>query len=84
VILVGAAGSTVFAAPLTPNHVVVTGEIRHHDALTIDRYGATAIALGHFSSERPVLASLADRLRTSLPGVEVLISEHDREPFAPL
>jgi len=61
--------------------VVVTGEIRHHDALAMQRAGMAAIALGHWASERPALASVAGRLRRRLPGLSVHISRADRCPF---
>jgi putative NIF3 family GTP cyclohydrolase 1 type 2 len=59
----------------------VTGEIRHHDALRYVGLGAAAIALGHWSSERPGLAALAERLRRGLPRLDVRLSRRDREPF---
>ena len=81
IIVVGAAGSLPFRIPLLPNDVIVTGEIRHHDALAIDRCGCTAIALGHWASERPVLEPLAERLSAALPGVTYIISTADQDPF---
>ncbi len=84
IILVGAAGSIPFALGPSTGDVIVTGEIRHHDALEIQRRGCSAIALGHWSSERPVLASLADRLRGSLPGLNAQVSRADRDPFRPI
>lgn len=79
----GSAGSLVFRAGLTERTVVVTGEMRHHDALAIARAGATAILLGHWASERPVLKSLAERLSLALPGVSVSMSHADGDPFQP-
>ncbi len=81
VCLVGAAGSSVFQTGLRPGDVVVTGEIRHHDALAIGRYGACAIALNHWTSERPALRPLADRLAVAVPGLQVDLSDADIEPF---
>lgn len=81
VIVVGAAGSLPFRIELTPSDVIITGEIRHHDGLTIQRTGCNAIALGHWASERPVLASLAIKLETLLPGVSIQISQADADPF---
>lgn len=81
VIVVGAAGSLPFRTSLTLNDVIITGEIRHHDALTIQRRGCSAIALGHWTSERPVLAPLTQRLQGALPGVTVQISQSDENPF---
>lgn len=81
IILVGAAGTVPFRLPLVPTDVIVTGEIRHHDALTIERRGCTAIALGHWASERLALPSLAKRLAAALPGVATLVSTADHDPF---
>lgn len=84
VIVVGAAGSLPFHTPLTPHDCIVTGEIRHHDALTIDRRGSTAIALGHWASERPVLSPLAEQLKAKIPGSDIETSSMDRDPFQPI
>jgi putative NIF3 family GTP cyclohydrolase 1 type 2 len=82
IVVVGAAGDLPFAEGLRRGDVVVTGEIRHHDALRILREGATAIALSHWSSERPALAALGQRLASMLRGVTATPSEADAEPFA--
>lgn len=81
VIVAGAAGSLPFRIPLSARHAIITGEIRHHDALTIRRQGCSAIALGHWASERPVLKPLAQRLVELLPELSVSISTADRDPF---
>jgi dinuclear metal center YbgI/SA1388 family protein len=82
ILVAGAAGSLPFQIDLTPQDVIVTGEIRHHDALTIQRRGCSAIALGHWASERPALAPLADRLKAALPSAKFRVSEADADPFA--
>ncbi|MHC5110724.1 MAG: Nif3-like dinuclear metal center hexameric protein [Planctomycetota bacterium] len=84
IIVAGAGGSLPFKAVLGPGDVVITGEIRHHDALAVDRHGACAIALNHWSSERPTLGRLAEQLEASLKGVRALVSEEDREVFQPV
>jgi putative NIF3 family GTP cyclohydrolase 1 type 2 len=61
--------------------VIVTGEIRHHDALAILRNGKTAIALGHWESERPVLEPLGQRLKKQLPALRVKVSRADTGPL---
>jgi dinuclear metal center YbgI/SA1388 family protein len=81
IIVAGSAGSVPFRVPLVLYDVIITGEIRHHDALTIQRIGCTAIALGHWASERPVLKPLAQRVEQALPGVTVHISTADHDPF---
>jgi dinuclear metal center YbgI/SA1388 family protein len=86
IVWVGAAGSEPLDAVggrCKPGDVVVTGEIRHHDALRYARHDVAALAIGHWISERPVLKPLAKRLATLLPGVEVAVSRADRDPFCP-
>ena len=83
-IVVGAAGGLPLRTPLSLSDVVITGEIRHHDALAIQRTGSTAIALGHWASERPVLANLAKRLQEEVPGLHANISSADVDPFHPV
>ena len=81
-VCVGAAGRLPFEKPRSRDcEVIVTGEIRHHDALTILRRGVTAIALGHWESERPALSALAARIREALPYAATLISQADVPPF---
>ncbi len=77
----GAAGSLPFGLGLGGADCLITGEIRHHDALAIERLGFHAIALGHWASERPVLAKLAQTLRERLPDVPITVSKADRDPF---
>jgi hypothetical protein len=78
----GAAGTIPLESPAALKcDVIVTGEIRHHDALAFERTGKSAIALGHWASERPVLAAVAAELRAALPGLKVRISRTDRCPF---
>lgn len=80
----GAAGDLPFKMKLEKTDCIITGEMRHHDALTIQRRDCTAIALGHWASERPALSLLADKLRDKLAGVEYQLSASDRDPFEPI
>lgn len=83
-VCVGAAGRLPMDKPNSADcDVIVTGEIRHHDALAILRNGKTAIACGHWESERPVLKPLAARLTKALPEIKFLISRRDAGPFIP-
>ena len=88
-IVVGSAGDLPFPHLKTETRnsklapVVITGEVRHHDALAYQRQGACAIALGHWASERPILAPLAARLKQMLPGIQFSVSKKDADPFNP-
>jgi putative NIF3 family GTP cyclohydrolase 1 type 2 len=59
----------------------VTGEIRHHDALSAARRGVTVVATLHSNSERAAVRAYASRLRARLAGMDVIVSEADRDPF---
>lgn len=82
-VCVGACGRWPLKAGLGARDCLITGEIRHHEALAIERMGTHAIALGHWASERPVLARLAERLTERLPELSTSVSEADRDPFQP-
>ena len=86
IVWVGAAGSAPLEAcrPCGSGDVVITGEIRHHDALQYNRLGVAAIALGHCASERPALKALGAALDNLLPDVTIAISRADRDPFEPV
>ena len=81
-VCVGAAGRLPLERPRSADcDVVVTGEMRHHDALTLLRCGKTAVVLGHWESERPMLAVLAKRLRKTVKSLDVRVSRSDGGPF---
>ncbi len=66
-----------------PSSLVVTGEFKHHDALELERRGVTAIHLGHYASERPVLEVLLRRLRRALHGVKLEVARSGHDPYQP-
>lgn len=82
-ILVGSAGRVQDAYPRARDaDVLITGEIRHHDALAIAGHGGCAIALGHWASERPVLEPLRRAMLARMKGLRVRVSRVDCDPFA--
>ncbi len=60
----------------------LTGEMRHHDALACARAGLTVVSTLHSNSERTALGGLEQSLRARCPGLDVLRSGADRDPFA--
>jgi dinuclear metal center YbgI/SA1388 family protein len=82
--VVTAAGSFGVDAFRDPEALYITGEIKHHDALTLQKRGVTAILLGHAESERPALARVATALTRDLPSGEFELARADRGPFSPL
>jgi dinuclear metal center YbgI/SA1388 family protein len=62
--------------------LLLTGEVRHHDALRAVEAGLTVVCTRHSTSERGALVALERRLSERLPGVTVTRSAEDRDPFA--
>ncbi len=77
----GAFGERAFRQP---DSLVITGELKHHEALQLLRRGVTAVCLGHCNSERPGLRALAGQLAGELRAATVSIAQADRPPFQPL
>ena len=77
----GAGGEQIDEAIRGGAHVFVTGEVRHHDALSAARRGLTVLATLHSNSERAAIRSYASRLASQLGSLEVLSSAADCDPF---
>lgn len=60
----------------------LTGELKHHEALAATAAGMTVACVGHSNSERPVLQPLKDAITRLLPGITVIVSAIDRDPYA--
>jgi dinuclear metal center YbgI/SA1388 family protein len=77
----GSGGELVADAAAAGAHVLVTGELRHHDALAASAAGVAVVCTRHSTSERIALAALETTLAERLPGVVVSRSREDRDPF---
>ncbi|HTV46946.1 MAG TPA: Nif3-like dinuclear metal center hexameric protein [Phycisphaerae bacterium] len=64
-----------------PFDCVITGELKHHDALSFAAAGISAILLGHGESEKPVLSTLKERLAQQFPATNVQVSRAGVCPF---
>ena len=78
----GACGDLLDAAIAQKADLYLTGEMRHHDAVKAARAGVTVVCTLHSNSERATLRRLKSRLEQALPGLPVLLSRTDRDPFA--
>jgi dinuclear metal center YbgI/SA1388 family protein len=61
--------------------VYLTGELPHHDALRAASAGMTVVCALHSNSERATLRRLKGRIEADAPGLQVTLSEADRDPF---
>jgi dinuclear metal center YbgI/SA1388 family protein len=78
----GAGGELLEDAMRSGAEVFVTGEVRHHDALSAARRGVTVIATLHSNSERAAVRAYAARLGARLgDDVVVTTSLADADPF---
>ncbi len=77
----GAGGELLADAMRARADVFVTGEIRHHDALTAVRSGCAVIATLHSNSERAAVRAHASRVAERLVGISVMTSVADADPF---
>ncbi len=80
----GAGGELLEDAIAAGAHVFVTGEVRHHEALSAARRGVTILATLHSNSERAAVRAYSRRLAARLPDVVVESSVADADPFAVL
>ena len=80
-VISGAGGSMFEDAIAVGADCLLTGEANHHHAIDAKRLGLSLIAAGHYATEFPVTAAVAAKLRTALPGVEVLVSTENRDPY---
>ena len=66
----GSGGSEWTLAAESGCDAFVSGEIKHHYALAMADAGISAFECGHFATEEPGLAALAESLQNSLRHVE--------------
>jgi putative NIF3 family GTP cyclohydrolase 1 type 2 len=81
----GSGGSLIGEAEKFGSDLLITGDIRYHQAREAEDLGISLIDAGHFSSEKIVVGGLAKLLRSKLEekGMDILVREYDREeePF---
>jgi dinuclear metal center YbgI/SA1388 family protein len=78
----GACGDLLDVALRRGAELYLTGELRHHDALKAAKAGVTVLCTLHSNSERATLAVLARRLGERLSGLELILSQLDKDPFS--
>ena len=71
----GSGGDALASARAAGAQVMVTGELKHHEALEAELLGPAVITAGHFETEQPVLALLQRALQERLPGLDIRIAE---------
>lgn len=77
----GSCGSLVKDAVSQKADLLLTGELKHHEALKAAAGGMTVVCTLHSNSERLTLMHLSARLASLAPSVRFVVSENDRDPF---
>ena len=60
---------------------LLTGEANHHHACDAKRLGLSLIAAGHYATEFPVTAAVAEKLKKAFPELEVQVSCENHDPY---
>jgi len=76
----GACGNLLNMALAQKADLLLTGEVRHHDALKAAAAGMTVVSTLHSNSERIALTDYAARLHKAT-GLDIRISSADKDPF---
>ena len=61
--------------------VLLTGDVKYHDAVDMREMGICAIDAGHFNTERIITPVLKKLLSDKFPDVETIVSDVERDPF---
>lgn len=80
-VISGSGGSLFEDALAAGADCLLTGEANHHAACDAKRLGLGLIAAGHYATEYPAAATLASRLQEAVPGLAVVASRENRDPF---
>ncbi len=79
-LVAGSAGRLPLDNAKKPYDCVLTGELKHHEMLAYQAANIAVVLLGHSASERPILATVAARLKKELPTLQTIISRTDKDP----
>ncbi len=79
----GSGGEYVGLAASLGCDALVTGEIKHHEALIAKQRGVCAVAAGHFATENPSISALCEGVSKQLGDrAECMVSQSGRDPFS--
>ena len=77
----GAGGGLVALASKKGAHLLITGDVRHREALEAEALGLALIDAGHFQTEKPALKPFANQLRNHFTKqkMDVIVEVNDTE-----
>lgn len=77
----GAAGEFLADVRAAGCQAFVTGETRFHTCLEAEALGIGLVLVGHYASERPGVAHLANVIGREFPGLQCWCSAQERDPL---
>jgi dinuclear metal center YbgI/SA1388 family protein len=81
----GSGASLLHEAQRKGADLLVTGDVKYHEAREAEALGMALVDAGHFATEHPMVAGLARTLRLALAGkrfeTEVVEYQEERDPF---
>jgi len=80
----GSGGGSVAHAAAQGADVLLTGELKHSDALDAQMLGLSLVVAGHYETEAVVLEPLMKHLQNDCFGVQYQLSRADGSPFVRL
>ena len=80
----GSGGGSVRLAAEQKADLLLTGELKHSDALDAQMLGLGLVVAGHYETEAVVLEPLMKRLQNDCFGVQYQLSRADGSPFVRL
>ncbi len=75
----GSCGDTLFRVAELGYDALVTADCKYNQFADAQALGLTLVDAGHFETENPVCAYLADALRAQFPEIEVILSKNHRD-----
>lgn len=61
--------------------ILITGDIKYHTAIELQQKGLCVIDAGHFHTEKWIIPSLSNLLKSNFPSIEVFESKMAIDPF---
>ena len=78
----GSGGSMLDCAFSAGCDALLAGEFRHNHFLEAAAMGVSLLECGHFATENVVVEVIAARLREKLPGLGVIVTSNQKEPYS--
>jgi len=82
----GSGASLIHEAARKGADLLVTGDVKYHEARDAEAFGLALVDAGHFATEFPMVRGLAAQLRSALQAkkfeTEVVECQGEREPFS--